>query len=96
VSTKPAAAHYYSLITLISANHDFAWEREWRFRRDFTFKYKNIVAIIAEQPKSFMRRCEKELGPRANGFIRSIPFISPHWSHEEIIEEISLLLCQRR
>lgn len=88
--------HYYSLITLISTNHNFAWEREWRFRGDFTFKYKDVVAVIAEQPKSFMKRCEKELGSGARGYIRRIPCISPYWSYEEILEEMSVLLWQRR
>ena len=87
--------HYYSLITVIRTNHDFAWEREWRFRGDFKFKYRDVVAVIAEQPKPFMKRCEKELGPTARGYLRGIPFISPYWSHEDIIEEISMLLWQR-
>lgn len=36
--------HYYSLITVMSTNHDFAWEREWRVLGNLKFQCK-VLAV---------------------------------------------------
>jgi hypothetical protein len=50
---------YYSLINVIVENYDFAWEREWRYRGDVEFRYRDVVAIVAEDPGSFEARCKR-------------------------------------
>ena len=84
--------HYYALVNVISTNHDFAWEREWRFVGDFKFKYKDIVAVIAEDPASLIQRCRDELGSRAVNCINRTPIISPYWNQEEVLEQLSVML----
>lgn len=80
---------YYSLINIISTNHDFSWEREWRFLGDLKFDYKEIVAIIAEDPDSFEKECEREINKNKFKKIQKIPIIDPNWNYEEVIEEMS-------
>ena len=88
--------HYYSLITVMSTSHDFAWEREWRVLGDFRFLYRDLVAIIAKDPEKFLTRCEKTLTRSAMGLIRRTPMISPYWNYEEILEEMSMLLWRNK
>jgi hypothetical protein len=80
---------YYSLVNIISSEHDFMWEREWRFPGDLKFKYKEIVAIIAEDPDSFLKKCSNEIDSEKMKYINKIPIISPNWNYEEVIEEMS-------
>lgn len=80
---------YYSLVNIISSNHDFTWEREWRFQGDFKFKYFDLVAIITESPEKFEQLCRNRLNALKRRYITRIPIISPDWSYEDIVEVIS-------
>jgi len=88
--------HYYSLINIMSEKHDFSWEREWRHSGNFTFKYSNIAAIVAKNPDEFESKCKTELTEKEFKFILKIPIISPSWSYEEVIEELSIKLWSAR
>ena len=82
---------YYSLINIIASHYNFAWEREWRYSGNFKFKYFDIVAIIARNPDNFTKYCQQSItGPRIHS-LRKIPVISPKWSYEQIVDEMS---CQ--
>lgn len=80
---------YYSLINIIADNYDFAWEREWRYHGHFKFNYRDIVAIVAEDPASFESYCKKTLTPERFKYIERIPIISAHYSYEEVVEAMS-------
>lgn len=86
--------HYYSLINIIAENHDFSWEREWRHNGNFKFKYRDVVAIVADDPESFGNKCKREINSNQFKYIEKIPIISPHWGYEEVIEELSIRLWQ--
>jgi hypothetical protein len=82
---------YYSLINIIASHHDYTWEREWRFSGHFTFKYIDIVAIIARDPGGFTEYCKEHIsGPRSRT-LRKVPVISPNWNYEQIVDAMS---CQ--
>lgn len=83
---------YFSLINVINDKYDFSWEREWRFHGDFKFNYRNIVAIVCEDPEGLENLCEKKLQEKALKFIKRTPLISPEWSYEQLIEELSIKL----
>ena len=80
---------YYSLINIIAENYDFAWEREWRYRGDFEFRYRDIVAIVAEDPVSFESHCKKSLKPERFKYVERIPIISAKYSYDEVVEAMS-------
>lgn len=80
---------YYSLINIIAENYDFAWEREWRHRGDFEFRYRDIVAIVAEDPTAFESYCKESLKPERFKYIERIPVISANYSYEEVVEAMS-------
>jgi hypothetical protein len=80
---------YYSLINIISENYDFAWEREWRYGGDFKFRYRDLVAIVAEDPASFESRCQESLKPERFKSIERIPIISAKYSYEEVVEAMA-------
>jgi hypothetical protein len=80
---------HYSLMNVMRAGHDFAWEREWRFKGDFEFKYFDLVAIIAPAPGSFDTRCKKDLSARKYSYIKRVPIISAKWRYSDIVEAMS-------
>jgi hypothetical protein len=80
---------YYSLINIIASNYDFTWEREWRYSDSFEFKYRDIFAIVAQQPTSFESYCKRQL-PAMRNYIDRIPIVSPDWSYEEVVETMSI------
>jgi len=82
--------HYYSLINVVKDKHDFLWEREWRHHGDFTFKYIDIVAIIANNPTGFEKLCERELRKTRYNYIKKIPIINPKWTYEELLERFAI------
>ncbi|MFA5803863.1 MAG: hypothetical protein WC879_04420 [Melioribacteraceae bacterium] len=82
--------NYFSLINIIQDNHDFSWEREWRFNGDFKFNYSDLVAIIAENPEEFLEKCSSNLSVRKVEYIKRIPIINPEWNYEEILESFAL------
>ncbi|MGA2468591.1 MAG: hypothetical protein ABSH06_30150 [Thermodesulfobacteriota bacterium] len=84
--------HYYSLINVVKDKHDFLWEREWRHHGDFTFRYVDIVAIIANNPDGFERLCRKNLGEGKYNYIKKIPIMSPNWTYEELLEKFAIKL----
>jgi len=88
--------HYYSLINIMQEKHDFTWEREWRHNGDFQFEYIDIVAIVAQEPSNFEERCKNELTERVFKYMQKIPIISPTWSYEEVIDEMSIKLWNAR
>jgi len=81
--------NYYSLINVIQDNHDFSWEREWRFNGDFKFIYQDLVAIIAEDPEDFLENCSTNLSAKKVEYIKRIPIINPEWNYEEILESFA-------
>lgn len=83
---------YFSLINVINDRYDFSWEREWRFHGDFKFNYRNMVAIVCENPEEFEELCEENLKQNAIKFIKRTPMISPDWGYEQVIEELSIKL----
>lgn len=58
------------------------------------FKYRNIVAIIAENPESFTKECSKRVSSEKMNYLKKIPVISPQWNYEEVIEEMSYSLWE--
>ncbi|MBL7188613.1 MAG: hypothetical protein ISS70_20000 [Phycisphaerae bacterium] len=81
---------YYSLVNVISSNHDFTWEREWRFNGNFKFSYIDIVAVIARNPEQFQRLCEERFSGLKLDYIRGLSVISPDWTYEDIVETMSV------
>ena len=86
---------YYSLINIIASNYDFTWEREWRHSGSFTFKYHEIVAIVAVNPESFESHCKKRLPSVRHKYIDRIPIMSPTYSYEEVVESMSIKIRKR-
>jgi hypothetical protein len=80
---------YYSLINIIAENYDFAWEREWRYRGDVDFRYRDVVAIVAEDPGSFEARCKRSMKPERFKYIERIPIISAKYSYEEVVQAMA-------
>jgi hypothetical protein len=80
---------YYSLINIIASNYDFAWEREWRYSGDFNFKYRDIIAIVAQNPASFECCCKQELSAGAFKYVERIPVMSATYSYEEVVAAMS-------
>jgi hypothetical protein len=80
---------YYSLVNIVRDNHDFMWEREWRHKGSFPFRYIDVIAIIARDPEEFEAKCQGELNPEKYRYIQMIPIISPYWSYEDIVETMS-------
>ncbi len=85
-----AIIQYFSLINIIDDNHDFSWEREWRYIGNLRFDYQNIVAIIAEEPDEFESYCKLKLNRKQFGYLKMIPIIAPDWGYEEIVEQMSI------
>jgi hypothetical protein len=61
--------------------HDFSWEREWRIDGDLRFTNKDIVCVIlpAERESALKRRLTSA----------GIATISPGWTYEQIVGELS-------
>ncbi|WP_155960607.1 hypothetical protein [Fischerella sp. PCC 9605] len=87
--------HYYSLINVVSDEHDFLWEREWRHHGDFYFDYTDVVAIIAENPQYFEKYCERNLDYNQLEDIEKIPIINPDWNYEEVIEQLAITIWDK-
>ncbi len=83
---------FYSLCNLISPYYDFSWEREWRHRGDFQFKYYQIVAIITGSTLPFKEKMESKLPEAKLKDLRKVPLINPDWNYERVISEMSQLL----
>ena len=83
------AINYFSLINIISDNYDFSWEREWRLCKDFHFKQRQVVAIIAKNPKEFEEYSKRILSENSYKILKYTPIIDPSWGYEEVIEEMS-------
>lgn len=82
--------HYYSLINVVKDEHDFMWEREWRHHGNFGFKYGSVSAIIAPSPDRFKKLCEGNCSKHLKKYLDRIPFISPDWTYEELLEELAV------
>ena len=74
----------WRLLPYLNAMHeqyDFTWEREWRVCGDLKFTPKDIVCVILPENNEEERKRE---------FLkRGIPVISPGWSTERIVSELS-------
>jgi hypothetical protein len=68
-------------VTSMHGGHDFSWEREWRIRGDLKFTSQDIVCVIL--PADRERPLKEKLA--AGG----IATISPGWTYEQIIAELS-------
>jgi hypothetical protein len=81
---------YYSLINIIAENYDFTWEREWRHNGNLSFRYRDIVAIVAAKPESFRSYCKKQLTKDILKYIDRLPIVSPTFSYEDVVEAMSI------
>jgi hypothetical protein len=88
--------HYYSLINVVRDDHDFMWEREWRYNGDLTFRYRDVAAVIAKDPDDFRAYCDDVLEPGVAVWIRRLPVIDPGWGYEELVEEMALKIWESR
>lgn len=74
----------WRLLPYLNAMHeryDFTWEREWRMRGDLEFTPGDIVCVILP---------EKHEDEWKRKFLqRGVPVISPGWSTERIVSELS-------
>jgi hypothetical protein len=74
----------WRVLPFVNAMHggcDFAWEREWRLARDFAFELADLVCVILP---------ESRYGPlKFNLNRRGIAVISPNWTYEQIVDELS-------
>jgi len=86
---------YHSLINVVQDKHDFLWEREWRHHGNFTFKYADIVAIIANNPDGFEKLCQRKLGNAKYRYIKKIPIINPEWTYEELLERFAIRIWKK-
>ena len=78
------AGEMWKVLPFVNAMHeryDFTWEREWRTNRRFDFRLKDVVAIIL--PSSG----EEEVQETATQL--GIPCISPGWTYEMIVRQLS-------
>jgi hypothetical protein len=87
--------HYYSLINVVRDHNDFLWEREWRHHGDFNFQYRDVVAIIANNPGGFEKRCEGKLSKAQYAYLKKIPIINPNWTYEELIERFAISIWNK-
>ena len=74
----------WRLLPYLNAMHeqyDFTWEREWRVCGDLKFTPKDIVAVIL--PENNEEEWKREF------LKRGVPVISPGWSTERIVSELS-------
>ena len=72
------------LIPFLSAMHeryDFSWEREWRLKNDLRFKPADVVCVILPE------RGEDEW--KSSFLDGGVPVISPGWSSERVVSELS-------
>ncbi len=62
---------------------EFWWEREWRYRGDFSFALDNVALGLAPE-----RQIEK-FGSFSEKLGRRIPFVDPKWSLERMVAHLS-------
>ena len=77
------------MVNIIRDNNDFTWEREWRHKGSFPFRYIDVVAIIAADPDDFEAKCQRKLSAEKFRYIEMLPIISPYWNYEDIVETMS-------
>jgi hypothetical protein len=74
----------WRLFPYVNAMHercDFSWEREWRCREDLEFKERDLVCLILpEEGDEDIREAASKAGT---------PVISPGWTYEQIVAELS-------
>ena len=87
-----AVINHYSLCNLMIDYHDFSWEREWRYRGNFKFKYFEIVAILVDGTLHFKKLIEDNLSEEKRRHLRRIPLINPDWNYERVIDQMSQLI----
>lgn len=61
--------------------YDFTWEREWRVRGNLKFKPRDIVCVILPE--------KGEETWKQRFLSRGVPVVSPGWSTERIVAELS-------
>ncbi|MFG1270943.1 hypothetical protein [Xanthobacter flavus] len=69
------------LINKIDEKYDFSWEREWRVVGSLKFKASDIVAVILPEKGENDIKSALEKG--------GIATISPTWTYEQIVSELS-------
>jgi len=79
--SQHTATRLLPLINTMQESYDFAWEREWRMVGDLHFKHEDIVAIILPN--------EGEDDFKHAAAARCIPVISPGWTYEQVVSELS-------
>lgn len=74
----------WRILPFINAMHencDFSWEREWRFLKTLKFDLDDLICVILPQ--------NKELDLKEKFSKAGIAVISPGWTYEQIIFELS-------
>lgn len=72
------------LLPYLNAMHegyDFAWEREWRVLGDLPFGFEDLVCVILPE--------EGEDGLQEELLENGVPAVSPGWTAERIVAELS-------
>ena len=72
------------LLPYLNAMHegyDFAWEREWRVLGDLDFGFEDVVCVILPE--------DGEDGLKGEFLGEGVPVISPGWTAERIVAELS-------
>ncbi len=74
-------------VNIMSETYDFTWEREWRLLGDLTFGDNDIVAVILPDNG---QASEDEKSIKEIAAYKGIPVLSPEWTHEQIVAELSI------
>lgn len=68
-------------INNMNEKYDFTWEREWRLTKTLKFKYSDLVCVILPEGNE---NDIKDILLKAG-----IAVISPNWTYEKIVNELS-------
>jgi hypothetical protein len=79
----------YAMRDAIQVNYDFAWEREWRHLGDFSFKYREVAAIICPYGARLRRLAKWKMTNRKFKLFAQIPIVDPELEAEEIREHLA-------
>jgi hypothetical protein len=71
----------FPYINAMHERYDFSWEREWRCRNDVKFKNADLVCLILPE------HGEGAIKEAASKSATAV--ISPKWTYEQIIAELS-------
>ena len=82
--TTAKAKKLWRILPYLNAMHekyDFSWEREWRIRKNLSFKMSDVVAVIL--PNEGEEELKKVFATSGTAVI------SPGWTYEQIVSELA-------